>query len=242
MPKELPPATYQGLPVVTAERMRDIDSLATDQRGLKVIDLMENAGRAVAGETVVFLGLRGRELRGSRVAVCCGRGANGGDGLVAARILKGGGAEVQVFICAPRQEGKEAAGRYPEPVQVNLDRAQAAGVPVFPADDEAALAAGLAQVDVILDGLLGTGASGKPAGVVHKVIQAMTRSQKPVVAIDLPSGIHPDTGYHSGVFVTAALTLTLGLPKRGLVAAHARRYVGELKVLDIGFPKELLVP
>jgi NAD(P)H-hydrate epimerase len=62
------------------------------------------------------------------------------------------------------------------------------------------------------------------------------------LAIDLPSGIHPDTGYHSGVFITAVLTLTLGLPKRGLVAPHARKYVGELKVLDIGFPKVLLTP
>ena len=97
-------------------------------------------------------------------------------------------------------------------------------------------------IDVILDGLLGTGASGKPTGVLHKVIQAVTRSKKPVIAIDLPSGIQPDTGYHSGVYVTAALTLTLGLPKRGLITPHARKYVGELKVLDIGFPKELLVP
>jgi NAD(P)H-hydrate epimerase len=242
MPKELPPATYQGLPVVTAERMREVDRAATEKRGLKVIDLMENAGRAVASEVVVFLGSRGRELRGSRVAVCCGRGANGGDGLVAARLLKEGGAEVQAFICAPRKEGQGAAGRYPEPVQENLERARAAQVPVLPAEDEAALQAGLAQAEVILDGLLGTGSSGKPAGTVRKVIQAMTRSLKPVVAIDLPSGIHPDTGYHSGVFVTAALTLTLGLPKRGLVTAHARRYVGELKVLDIGFPKDLLTP
>ena len=242
MPKELLPATYQGLPVVTAERMREVDRLATEQRGLKVIDLMENAGRAVTSEVVVFLASRGRELRGSRVAVCCGRGANGGDSLVAARTLKEVGAEVQVFICVPRNEGRGTAGRYPEPVQANLERAQAAGVPVFPAEDEAALQAGLEQADVILDGLLGTGSSGKPAGTVQKVIQALTRSRKPVVAIDLPSGIHPDTGYHSGVFVTAALTLTLGLPKQGLVAAHARHYVGELKVLDIGFPEDLLTP
>ncbi len=235
--KELLSATYQGLPVVTAERMREVDRQATAQRGLKVIDLMENAGRAVASEVGVFLGLRGRELRGSRIAVCCGRGANGGDGLVAARILKEGGADVRAFICAPRQ-----GDRYPAPVQANLERAQAAGVPVFPADDDAALQAWLAQADVILDGLLGTGSSGKPAGAVHKVIHAMTCSQKPVVAIDLPSGIHPDTGDHRGVFVTASLTLTIGLPKCGLVAAHARRYVGELKVLDIGFPKDLLVP
>ena len=134
MPEELLPATYQGLPVVSAGRMREVDRLATEQRGLKVIDLMERAGRAVAGEVAVFLASRGRELRGSRVAVCCGRGANGGDGLVAARILKEGGAEVQVFICAPRKEGQDATGRYPEPVQANLERAQAAGVAALPAE------------------------------------------------------------------------------------------------------------
>jgi len=239
MPKEIAPATYQDLPVVTAEQMREIDRAAVEKRGLRVIDLMENAGRAVASETVVFLASRGRALGGSRIAVCCGRGANGGDGLVAARILKTGGAEVRVFLCPPKKEGPEGALNYPEPVRINLERARAAGVVVTPAEDEEALRAGLDQADVVLDGLLGTGSSGKPAGTVHKVIQAVSRCQKPVVAIDLPSGIHPDTGYHSGAFVTAALTLALGLPKRGLVAAHARRYVGELKVLDIGFPKDL---
>ena len=237
MPKEAPPATYQGLPVVTAERMREIDRTAVEKRGIPVIDLMESAGRAVAAETAVFLAGKGKALPGSRVAVCCGRGANGGDGLVAARLLKQGGCEVRAFICAAKKDAP-----YPEPVRLNIERAKAAGVPVLPAEDEAALAAGLAEADVVLDGMLGTGSSGKPAGTAHKVIQAMTRSGKPVVAIDLPSGVHPDTGYHSGVFVTAALTLTIGLPKRGLVTAHARRYVGELKVLDIGFPKDLLTP
>ena len=242
MTKELLPLNYQGLPVVTAARMREIDRLATERYGLKVVDLMENAGRAVAAETAAFLASRGKGLRGSRIAVCCGRGANGGDGLVAARVLKQGGAEVAAFICSPRKQGADDPGRYPEPVRVNLERAEAAGVSVTPAENEAACRAGLEKADLILDGLLGTGSSGKPAGTVRRVIKDINRSRKPVVAIDLPSGIHPDTGYHSGVFVTAALTLTLGLPKRGLVTAHARRYVGELKVLDIGFPKELLTP
>ncbi|HAM35496.1 MAG TPA: NAD(P)H-hydrate epimerase [Elusimicrobia bacterium] len=239
MPKEPLPATYQGLPLVTAQRMREIDGLSTQKYGLKVIDLMENAGRAVAAQTVVFLSTLGLELKASHVAACCGRGANGGDGLVAARLLKQGGAEVEVFICSPKKEAGQP-GEYPEPVRVNLERAKALGIAVNLAEDEAALQQGLGRADVVLDGLLGTGSSGKPAGSVHKVIQAITRSKKPVVAIDLPSGIHPDTGYHSGVYVTAALTLTLGLPKRGLVTPHARKYVGELKVLDIGFPKELM--
>ncbi|MEK9146318.1 MAG: NAD(P)H-hydrate epimerase, partial [Elusimicrobiota bacterium] len=70
--------------------------------------------------------------------------------------------------------------------------------------------------------------------------QRMTKAGKPVLSIDIPSGLNPDTGYHSGAVVTAAQTYTLGLPKRGLLAAAAARFVGKLKVLDIGFPKELL--
>ncbi len=239
MPPDPDPASYQGLPVVTARRMREIDRLAVEERGLKVIDLMENAGRAVAAETAEYLRAAGKALSGSRIAVCCGRGANGGDGLVAARILKQGGGSAAVFICAAKAESPASPGRYPEPVQINLDRARTAGVPVAPSEDEAALEAGLKQADVVLDGLLGTGSSGCPSGTVQKVIEAMNRAGRPVVAIDLPSGLDPDTGEHGGVFVTAALTLTLGLAKPGLLASHARGCVGELKVLDIGFPKDL---
>ena len=68
----------------------------------------------------------------------------------------------------------------------------------------------------------------------------MRAAGKPIIAIDLPTGLHPDTGHHSGVFVTAALTLTLALPKRGLLASHAQKNVGQLKVVDLGYPPQLL--
>ena len=219
------------LPAVTAARMREIDRQATQERGLRVIDLMENAGRAVAAEVQAYFG----KVHPGRIAVCCGRGANGGDGLVAARYLKEDGLQVQVFLCAPK-------GSYPEPVAVNLERAKAAGIAVAATEDEAALQTGLAQADVILDGLLGTGSSGKPTGIIVKVIEAMASSGKPVAAIDLPSGLDPDTGAAQGACAPAVLTLTLGLPKIGLLAAQARQYVGEIKVLDVGFPQDLLHP
>ena len=91
-----------------------------------------------------------------------------------------------------------------------------------------------------MDALLGTGSSGKPAGAIHHMIAELNKAKKPVVAVDVPTGLHPDTGYHSGAYVTADLTLTLGLPKRGLLAAHAKPCVGTLKVLDIGYPAELV--
>jgi|SRR5579883_391017 len=237
MPKAPIPGEFQSLPVVTSDRMRQLDALATERFGLAVLTLMENAGRAVAEETAKFLQLKLGKKTGS-VVVCCGRGANGGDGLVAARHLAEKGLKVRAFVCPPK---KDAGAGYPDYLRENLDKAKAAGVEIREAGPESGLAESLEGCDLVLDALLGTGSSGKPAGAIHHMIQEITRSKKPVVALDIPSGIQPDTGYHSGVFITAALTLTLGLPKRGLVTPHAAKNVGELKVLDIGYPKEIIL-
>lgn len=228
MPKAEIPIVYDGLPVLTAEQARSLDALATEKFGIPAETLMENAGKAVAAETRRFM------PSAATFTVTCGRGANGGDGLVAARYLAESGAKVTAFLCPPK---KDAA--YPELLRKNLERARGAGVAIAESGEGSGLAAALAASDAALDALLGTGSAGKPAGPVHHMIQELTRSKKPVVAVDIPSGIHPDTGYHSGVFVTAALTLTLGFPKRGLVTPHAQRYVGTLKVLDIGYPADL---
>jgi NAD(P)H-hydrate epimerase len=197
---------------------------------------MENAGAAVAAEAAAFLSAKGVPVAGARVVVCCGRGANGGDGLVVARKLKEAGALPEVFICPPKAD----SSGYPPLVREALKAAEAAGVRVLKAGEGGALNYALKNAALAVDALLGTGSTGKPAGQVHHMIQELTRAKKPVIAVDIPSGLHPDTGYHSGAFVTAELTLALGLPKRGLVAPHARRQVGELKVLDIGYPPELL--
>jgi NAD(P)H-hydrate epimerase len=235
--KEPIPAVWEGLPVVDAAGMRALDLAATETYGLKALDLMENAGKAVAAECAAFLADKGLSVKQARVVVCCGRGANGGDGLVAARFLAEGGATVAAFLCPPKNDG---AGKYPELVSVNLARAQAAGVTITSAGPGSGLDKALAWCHLAVDALLGTGATGKPAGAIHHMIREMTVSKKPVIAVDIPSGIHPDTGYHSGVFVVAERTLTLGLPKRGLLAAHAKASVGVLKVLDIGYPPALL--
>jgi NAD(P)H-hydrate epimerase len=235
MPKEPIPEVFEGLPVVTADRMRTIDHLAAEKFGLTTLILMENAGKAVADYTADFIKEKlGRESAGTPVVVCCGRGANGGDGLAAARHLGEKGAKVSVFVCPPRKETE-----YPDYFKANLERAKAAGVSVAEAGPESGLAAALDEAAVVIDALLGTGSAGKPAGAIHHMIQEINRSKKPVLAVDIPSGVQPDTGYHSGVFITAAVTLTLGLPKRGLLTPHAKRNVGELKVLDIGYPRGL---
>jgi len=219
--------------------MAEIDRSAIEKRGIPAIELMENAGRAVAEETVRFLERDGSSrLRDMMITVCCGRGNNGGDGLVAARHLKRYGAEVQAFILPPKRDSN-----YNREVSANLKSANEAGVSVHEASEVTEeLEVRTRSSHAVIDALLGTGASGKPAGLMRKMIQAINRSNKPVIAIDIPSGLHPDTGYRSGVVVEADLTCAIGLAKKGLLAAPAKKLVGELRVLDIGFPKDLLIP
>ena len=234
-PRDPIPSVWEGLPVATAAAMRALDFDATARFGIPAAELMENAGRVVAAETIVFLKARGVAIGDARVVVVCGRGANGGDGLVAARHLQVAGASVLAVLCPPKKDGA-----YPELVRVNQEAAVKAGVEVRAAGPEAGLADALSKCDVVLDALLGTGSTGKPAGAIHHAVQEIARSKKPVVAVDLPTGLHPDTGYHSGAYVTADLTLALGLAKRGLLAPHAKPFVGALKVLDVGYPPELI--
>ena len=229
---------YQGLPVVTAEKMKYLDKIASMEYAMPELALMENAGAAISRETVAFAKeTLLKESAGLKVAVCCGRGNNGGDGLVAARCLKASGAAPEVFILAPSEKG------YGDLTVKNLERARAEGVEITLVEKQniEALAEKFSCSDLLLDALLGAGSVGKPTGPVRRVIQLMNKSLKPIIAVDIPSGLSPDTGHHSGVFITARVTFTLGFAKTGLMANHAKPNTGEIKVLDIGYPKELVV-
>ncbi|OGS57986.1 MAG: NAD(P)H-hydrate epimerase [Elusimicrobia bacterium RIFOXYB2_FULL_62_6] len=227
---------YGGLPVVTAEKMKYLDKKASADHGVPEMQLMENAGKAVALET---LRIAAEELGSApgnlKAAVCSGKGNNGGDGLVAARYLKEAGADAQVFILEPKDTG------YGELGVRNLEKAKSAGVKVTLVTKEniEGLAEEFAKAGVLLDALLGISAVGKPTGPVRRGIQLMNKSGKPIIAVDIPSGLSPDTGHHSGVFVTARHTLTLGFAKTGLMALHAQKNTGAIKVLDIGYPEEV---
>ena len=228
---------YGGLPVVTAEKMKYLDKKASAEYGVPDHLLMENAGKAVA-EAALGIAREelGREPGGFKAAVCCGRGNNGGDGLVAARYMKAAGADVRVFILAPKDTGYGALAA------LNIQKAKESGVPVslVSSGEVESLAEEFARADMLLDALLGVSAVGKPTGSVRRVIQLMNKSGRPIVAVDIPSGLSPDTGHHSGVYVTAKHTLTLGFAKTGLMASHAQPNTGKITVLEIGYPKELI--
>lgn len=217
--------------VTTAAEMRQLDRLASELYGLPGVVLMENAGAQVAR----ILWQEYPDLQARRVAVLCGRGNNGGDGFVIARYLHNGGVSVDVFILGEPGDIRGDASAH-------LTMLQRAGVvPESVRTPESALAVGarLPAYDVLIDALLGTGLRDEVSGVLQCVINAMNTADRPIVAVDIPSGLSADSGTLLGEHVRAELTVTMALPKRGLLLYPAAESVGRLVVVDIGFPAAL---
>ncbi len=211
---------------VTAAQMRRLEQGAVEV-GVSLDELMENAGRAVADEVAAGLG----DVEGSRVVVLIGPGNNGGDGLVAARRLAELGAEVRAYVVAGSGDpaGKRAG-------------AEAAGVDVASALDEAgvqAISNATESVDVVIDAVLGTGASRPIGDPLGRKLAAVKRASVPVVAVDLPTGMNADTGRFDPNGLNADVTLMLANPKIGPVANAGNGHCGEIRVLDIGIPTGL---
>lgn len=191
--------------------------------------LMERAGLAVYGAVKQVLPERGR------IAVVCGKGNNGGDGFVLARLALQDGHDVECLVCSPE------SGLSPDSRQEML-QAKAQGVqPIFSDDGRwRHRLERLGQFDLVVDAILGIGAAGHVHGVVEEAILAINRSGVPVIAIDVPSGIHSDTGEELGSSVWALKTVTLGLPKPFLFQGIGLEHSGRWDVADIGFPRELV--
>ncbi|HVB33553.1 MAG TPA: NAD(P)H-hydrate dehydratase [Patescibacteria group bacterium] len=217
---------------LTAERMREVDRLTTERYGVASLDLMENAGRAVAS----YVAGRHGNLERRRIVVLCGKGNNGGDGFVAARYLAEHGAKPSVYLlAAPENVRGDAA--------VNLQRWQAAGPlnVVTTPEAFANVRPELAAADVVIDGLLGTGLSGPASGLIGMAIEEVNRlaGRAEVVAIDIPSGMASDVFDSPGPSVAAGATITFTAPKIGLLLPPNAERVGRLIVQEIGSPPEL---
>ncbi len=217
--------------VVTAKEMQELDRRAVAEYGIPSLLLMENAGVGTVQEMLAAF----PTLPRSRVAVLCGRGNNGGDGYVTARHLLNRGAVVETFLLAPRGEIKGDA-------RVNLgilEKMGGAPMEVTGAEDIRALRDRVASADVVVDALLGTGAQGPARGLVAEAIEIVNRAGRPVVAVDIPSGLSADEPEPSGPAIRATLTVTFALPKRGLLLYPAAAHVGRLRIVDIGVPSAL---
>ena len=216
-------------PVFTADEMRRVDERAIRKLGIPGATLMEHAGRGAAEAIQAALPGLGLPRRGVRVAVLCGKGGNGGDGFVAARWLERAGHRVQVFLLA-RPETLRG-----DPA-LKLCEMQRDGLPARVVEDPAALGPALRGAQLVVDALLGTGARGHPAPAVAAAIEQMNASGRPVVALDVPSGVSADGQPVDGPAVRAVLTATFAGVKLGLVTGSGPALAGRVVLVDIGVP------
>jgi NAD(P)H-hydrate epimerase len=224
--------------VLTAAQMREADRLTTERFSIPGIELMENAGIAIAD----FLRGKFPDLKSRKILVLCGKGNNGGDGMVVARRFKEFGSAAVVFLFAnPGSVEGDAA--------VNLKRWQQGlgelHVVTSRAEWESARGA-LAEADLIVDAMLGTGLRGPVEGLLAAVIEDLNQARAKrhgktvVAAVDMPSGLASDAQDFGGPVVAADFTVTLTAPKVGQLVLPHSPCCGVLVVKDIGTPPELL--
>lgn len=221
---------------VSAEKMREIDRQTIEDYGVSGAELMDRAGGAVADFIHNLIEMR--DTIDPRISVFAGRGNNGGDAFVAARYLKQAGLDVEVLFAGDLSAVRGDALK-------PLRQLKEAGVSlqVLETVDEwnDLLNVRSFGADILVDGLLGTGSRGPARGPVAGAIQVINRfsDRALVVSIDIPSGLNADTGIAEGDAVVADVTLTMGLPKTGLLQPEALEFVGSVDVADIGIPEEL---
>jgi NAD(P)H-hydrate epimerase len=212
--------------------MAEVDRLAVDEFGIDLLQMMEQAGSHLAELVRAEIG---GDLRHRRVIVAVGPGNNGGGGLVAARHLANRGASVRVILARPVNRLSEA-GRHQ--LATLLEMSIACCVAIYDVPDEE-LDRELASANAIVDAILGYRAAGAPHDGVGWLVDRIARATVPVISLDLPSGIDPDTGEAAGDAVSATATLTLALPKPGLFSPNGREHTGRLHLGDIGIPAAL---
>jgi ADP-dependent NAD(P)H-hydrate dehydratase / NAD(P)H-hydrate epimerase len=203
-------------PLLEAGETKELDRWAMTEKDIPAETLMERAGEGLAGVVA-------RRAPAGRIAVVCGKGNNGGDGLVAARHLRAAGRDVDVLLVWPAESIGEAAqaqlARLPGPAPVAFDGGR------------------LHRAHAIVDALLGTGSAGSPRSPADTVIEEMEAAKAPVVAADVPSGVDASTGEVAGPAVHCVATATFHGPKLGLYVAPGKGYAGDVETIDIGIPR-----
>ncbi len=212
---------------LSRRQVRDFDRLAIEQWGVPGVVLMENAGRGATDAIEDYLG----DVSGKKIAVVAGCGNNGGDGFVIARHLHLRGANVAVFVVG------DVAKMTPD-AATNFAILKPLKIDVHPCSGEelSSLAKQLRDFDLIVDALGGTGITGPLRGDLAAAVGQTNATGRPVVAVDIPTGLDCDTGEAHGLTVKAALTVTFVARKIGFDAPGASDYTGKVIVADIGVP------
>ncbi|MFQ5796301.1 MAG: NAD(P)H-hydrate epimerase [Candidatus Bipolaricaulia bacterium] len=218
----------KNISTLTTEQMVEVDRLMIEDYGIDLVRMMENAGHNLA-----TLGKRllGGSVVGKQIAVGTGMGNNGGGGLVAARHLSNWGADMTVVLAGPPEKFKAVP-------QEQLAILNHLPVTVEIADEQGDISA-FREAGLIIDAVIGYGLKGAPRGVPGRLIAQIDASDAIILSLDAPSGLDTTTGRLFSPGVRATATLTLALPKTGLVTLEAGKSVGDLYLADIGVPPNL---
>ena len=219
--------------VATAEEMQELDRKAIETYRIPGIVLMENAGRGAAD----MISNSFPEIHKKKIAIIAGKGNNGGDGFVIARYLLNQGIYVRVYLLT---DPKGLRGDAETNFSI-FHRMKGEVISVPSSKDYIKVKKDLEKFDILVDGIFGTGLDAEVRGYYREVIDHLNTLQRPIVAIDIPSGLDANTGKPLGTAIRASLTITFGLPKIGHLIPPGLDYVGKkVKVIDIGIPKKLV--
>ena len=217
------------IPSLTSAQMAQVDDLAARHFGIELCQLMENAGKNVAEVARIVLG----GVRGKEIAIICGKGNKAGDGLIAARFLSNWGAKPArvIMACHPDELIPEVRQQY--------GVLKSMFVEILHLTDSLRFEDVIKKSDLAIDALIGYNIDGDPRGRYAEFINFANENAKKILAIDVPTGLNPDTGEPYNPCIKADATITLGLPKKGLLEKRAKDFVGKLYLGDIGIPHEV---
>jgi NAD(P)H-hydrate epimerase len=209
------------VPSISEPQMREVDRIAVEDFGLSLLQMMENAGRNLTRFVIDFLGKNTDRV----ITIAAGSGGNGGGGLCCARHLYNHGYQVEILLTKAAEKLQGVAG-------TQMKIIQNTGIKIHsPKRVEEVISSS----DIIIDALIGYSLNGPPRGITKEYIEYINQYQKEVISLDLPSGIDASTGETPGVFIKADCTISLALPKAGLMNPAT----GKLYLADIGIPKEV---
>lgn len=214
---------------LTREEVRRMDRYAIDRLGVPGVVLMENAGCNVADAIEQFLD----GFAGKSIAIVAGAGNNGGDGFVIARHLANRGGKVVSFLVAPEEKTTGDAA-----VNLTIIRNLGHDIRQVTPEEIGKLSDSLGEFDLIVDAAGGTGISGGLRGIIATAVEQINTAGRPVVAVDIPTGLDCDTGTAAGPAVKADLTVTFIARKKGFDTEGAGQYTGRVIVADIGISPE----
>ena len=201
-----------------SEHIKALDKLASQKYKIPVSQLMENAGKSIFDEIK-------KDFSADKFAVFCGKGNNGGDGFVLARLLKEDGRDVRVYLTHDESKLSPTA-------KIAFDKLKQTKIEILKVTDD------VDKDAVIIDALLGISVSGEVRGAIKTAIDKIASLDNTVISVDIPSGLSADSGKALGSTVKADYTYTLALDKVGLNSCDGKKLCGQKKILDIGIPKE----